>query len=164
MSETVTVSIPESLYRQARELAQARRQSTDAVITEVLAQGLASPTPITAIPPAEEEAAMLREIAAYEEMHGKLLAAHAGEFVAVFAGQLVDHDPDEPALLRRVDIRYPDEVVLLRRVGPLPEQELRIRSPRLEREPSLPGSLPNLIHGSSFTDQISYSVLITAQS
>lgn len=135
MSETVIVSIPETLYRQARALAHARRQSTDAVIAEVLAQGLTSDPSATAIPSIEEEAAMTREIAAYQNMHGELFAAHRGKFVAVFGGQLVDHDADETALLRRIDTRYPDEVVLLRRVGPLPERELRVRSPRLEREP-----------------------------
>jgi hypothetical protein len=78
---------------------------------------------------------MSREIAAYENMHSELITTHDGEFVAVFDGKLIDHDPDELALMRRIDTRYPNEVVLLKRVRPMPERELRILSPRLEREP-----------------------------
>ena len=134
MSGTVLVSIPEALYHQARELARARHQSTDVVISEALAQGLA-PNPVyPAMPSPEDEAAMAEEISAYEAMHSHLLATHAGQFVALFQGHLIDHDPDETALIRRLDAAYPAKVVLVRRVEPLPERELRIRSPRLERE------------------------------
>lgn len=135
MSETVLVSIPEALYHRARELARARHQSTEVVISEALAQGLAPNAVYPAIPSVEDEAVMAGEIAAYESMHNHLLATHAGLFVAFFQGQLIDHDPDETALIRRLDAAYPDKVVLVRRVEPLPERELRLRSPRLEREP-----------------------------
>lgn len=76
---------------------------------------------------------MAREMAAYDAMHADLMSAFAGQYVAVHGGQLVDHDADETALLHRIEARFGDEVVLLKRVVPLPERELRIRSPRLER-------------------------------
>jgi hypothetical protein len=130
MSDYVTVSIPEPLYRRARALARARQRPLDAVIAEVFEQGL-PPEPADVATPAE--VAMAREIAAYEAMHPTLMTAHANEYVAIFGGELVDHDPDQTALLRRIDARFPDDVVLLKRVRPLPEPELRIRSPRLVR-------------------------------
>ena len=134
MSEYVTVSIPKDLYHEARARARARRVSADALITELLAEGLRPAAPAAGAPTAEQEAVMARERAAYEAMHVDLLAAYAGKYVAVHGGQLVDHDADETALLRRIVSRFPGEVVLLKRVVPLPEPELRIRSPRLERD------------------------------
>ena len=88
----------------------------------------------TAVPPVADETAMAYEIAAYEAMHSELIAAYFEEYVAVLGGALVDHDADETTLLRRIESRYPDKVVLLKRVLPLPEPELRLRSPKLERE------------------------------
>lgn len=130
MSEYVSVSIPETLYRRARELARARRQSTDAVIQEALEQLLAARPPVDVAIPSAAEAAMTQETAAYEAMHPELIDAYPGQYVAVFGGKLVDHDSDETVLLRRVEARYPDEIVLLKRVVPLPEPELVIRSPK----------------------------------
>lgn len=130
MSDYVTVSIPEPLYRRARELARARQRPLDAVIAEVFEQGLPPESAETRTP---AEIAMSRETAAYEAMHTTLMATYADEYVAIFGGELVDHDTDQTALLRRIDVRFPNDVVLLKRVRPLPEPELRVRSPRLVR-------------------------------
>lgn len=135
MAEYVSVSIPETLYRRAHELARARRQPTDAIIKEALEQLLTTRQLVdAAVPPVADETAMAYEIAAYEAMHSGLMAAYLGEYVAVLGGKLVDHDADETTLLRRVESQYPDRVVLLKRVLPMPEPELRIRSPKLERD------------------------------
>ena len=74
---------------------------------------------------------MAAEEAAYRNMHAELMARYAGQYVAIYGGRLIDHDPDELALLRRLDAHHPDNVVLMKRVRPLPEPELRVRSPRL---------------------------------
>ena len=135
MAEYVSVSIPETLYRRAHELARARRQPTDAIIKEALEQLLTTrPLVDTAVPPVADETAMAYAIAAHEAMHSELIAAHFEEYVAVIGVELVDHDADETTLLRLIESRYPDKVVLLKRVLPLPEPELRLRSPKLERE------------------------------
>ena len=130
MSTYVTISIPEPLYRRARELARARQRPLDAVIAEVFEQGL---PPESADVRTPAEMAMAREMAAYEAMHATLMANYAGEHVAIFGGELVDHDADQTALLRRVDVHFPDDVVLLKQVRPWPEPKLRVRSPRLVR-------------------------------
>lgn len=130
MPNYVTISIPEPLYRRARELARANQRPLDVVIAEVFEQGLPPESGDIQTP---AELAMAREIVAYEAMHAALMTAYAGEYVAIFGGELVDHDPDQTALLRRIDARFPDDVVLLKRVRPLPEPELRVRSPRLIR-------------------------------
>lgn len=83
---------------------------------------------------AAEEQAMIREEAAYEAMHPELMAQYAGEYVAIYQGQLIDHDQDETALLRRLDAQYPDDVVLMKKVRPLPEPMLHNVSFRLIRD------------------------------
>lgn len=134
MPEYVFVSIPETLYRRAHDLARVRHQSTDVIITEALEQLLAAQSALGFVAPSTaDETAMAREMAAYEAMHADLMSTFAGQYVVLHGGQLVDHDADETALLRRVAAPFGGKVVLLKRVAPLPEPELRIRSPRLER-------------------------------
>ena len=71
--------------------------------------------------------AMLREIEAYHRLHPELLAKFKGQHVAIYQGQLVDHDPDSELLLERTLARFPDQVVLQRKVEDSPEVVLRFR-------------------------------------
>ncbi|MBX3060897.1 MAG: hypothetical protein KF770_30920 [Anaerolineae bacterium] len=59
---------------------------------------------------------MLREIEAFKLMHRQLVQEHLGQYVAIFQGKLVDHDSDPVALLQRIKQKYPDQVVLRRKV------------------------------------------------
>lgn len=74
---------------------------------------------------------MEQEQAAYARLRDSLLETHEGQYVAIHGGQLVDADADEIALLRRINARYPDDIVHIRRVTRGPDRELRIYSPRL---------------------------------
>lgn len=139
MAEQFTITIPESLYRRARALAQSRNRSLDGLIADALDRGLLQTSAEDAYESSfategEDGEKLTRETAAYEAMHAQLLAQYAGEFVAIFNGQLIDHDTDELALLDRLDAEYPEEVVLMKRVLPSPMQEFFVRSPRLERD------------------------------
>ncbi len=69
---------------------------------------MATPTPR---PQTKEqrEADFRRNIAAFETMHPRLLAQYEGQYVALYDGQLVDHDSDENALLDRIFARYGDD-------------------------------------------------------
>ena len=128
MSENVSVSIPESLVRRARELARIRRRSLDAVIAEVLDEAL--PPGGTPEPVDEEDAAVNREMEAYTALHPALQELYSGQHVAILNGQLVDHDPNPEALYRRIIIRYPDRFVWLTKVEEESLTTLRFRSPR----------------------------------
>ena len=128
MPEQVTITISETLYQRAHELARKRNQPVSDVLEEAITLVEAAQAPS-----ASEEAAMAQEEAAYRTMHARLMAEHAGEYVAIYKGDLIDYDEDELALLRRLEEQYPDEVVLMKKVRPLPEPELRFRSPRFIR-------------------------------
>ena len=71
-----------------------------------------------------------REIAAFRQLHASLLKRYRGDYVAIYQGQLVDHDSDKVALLERIDAAYPDEFVLMRPVQEQLEREFYFRSPR----------------------------------
>lgn len=126
MAEQINIPIPQTLYQRVRELARVRKSSVDDVLDSAITLAETTLSQATS-----EEAAMSREEAAYRMMHTELIAHYADEYVAIYQGQLVDHDRDELALLRRLDAQYPNEVVLMKQVRPLPEPELRFRSPRL---------------------------------
>ena len=79
-----------------------------------------------------QRAAMKREIAAYEATHAAFVDEYRGQYVAIFQGQLVDHDADPVALHHRVTETYPGETVLCRQVQREASPMIIMRSPRLE--------------------------------
>lgn len=125
MTHQVTISIPQQLYQRMRNLASAQNQPVDDLLETAVALAEA-----TFIPNAAQVMAMAQEEAAYEALHSELMTHYQGEYVAIYQGQLIDHDPNELSLLRRLDQHYPDQVVLMKQVRPLPEPELHFRSPR----------------------------------
>lgn len=83
------------------------------------------------VPETTREAAMLREEAAFRQLHSSLYEQHAGEYVAIYNEQLVDSDPDQVALYRRIRQQYPDEFVWIGPVTESADEVLVFRSPRL---------------------------------
>jgi hypothetical protein len=127
MATQVTLTVPDTTYQQAKELAQMTSREVEEVLTEPI---------LFAFPSFymdEEMVAMQREEKAFDAMRAELLAKYPDQYVAVYQGVVVDHDADEIPLLTRLNQQYPDEVVLMRQVSPYPPKTLRIRSPRLVR-------------------------------
>ena len=129
MSDYVSISIPEPLYRRARALARARQRPLDAVIAEALEQSL--PQEATG----SEEVAVQREMQAYLALHTELRTTHLGQYVAILDGQLIDQDQDMVTLYGRVYERYPDRFVWLTVVENDPLPTLHFRSPRFASAP-----------------------------
>lgn len=74
-----------------------------------------------------------REREAYERLEPELLTLYKGQYVAIREGQVVDSDPDEMALVRRVYEKLGYGPMYVRKVGaPLPVY--RIGSPRIVRQ------------------------------
>ena len=131
MAEQITINIPQPLYQRVRRLARVRKRPLDDVLESAIQ--LAEET-LSSV--ADDDILMSQEETAYQAMHAELTSLYADEYVAIHQGQLIDHDSDELALLRRLDSQYPNEIVLMKRVRPLPEPELRFRSPRFVRNES----------------------------
>ena len=123
-----TLEIPVELYDRIERLAALK----DTPVAYILEKALT--LAIDQMEIGDDDARMDLEEAAYHAMHAELFEKYAGQYVAIHNGRLVDSDPDEMALYFRIDERFPDEVVLQKKVRELPEPDLRIRSPRFLRE------------------------------
>jgi hypothetical protein len=125
MGTKVTLNLPDEVYRQAETAARQARRPLPDVLAEVITQAF----PSFSVSPQREQ--MEREQRAYERMHAELVARYLGEYVAIHAEALVDHDPDITILAQRVHARLADQVVHIRQVeASLDEPELRVRTPR----------------------------------
>lgn len=149
MAESRTLEIPVELYERIERLAAVREAPVSYVVKEALtlvvgqmeistdeATGELPEPDIPVQSPyfARESAAIRKEEAAYRAMHSELFEKHAGQYVAIFNGELVDFDADESALYSRIDQRFPDDVVLMKKVEESPEKIYHFRSPRFVRE------------------------------
>lgn len=123
-----TLEIPAELYERIERLAAVREESAAYVLEKALAFVEDQPEID------DDDAKMDLEEAAYESIHSELFEKYAGQYVAIHNGQLVDTDPDEMALYFRINERYPNDIVLLKKVRVLPEPDLHYRSPRFYRE------------------------------
>lgn len=73
--------------------------------------------------PADE--AVEREREAFIALHPMLLVKYPGEEVAIYGGQVVDHDKDGVALSSRIYQRFPNEFVW---IAPVTDQPLEVRT------------------------------------
>ena len=73
------------------------------------------------------------EAAAFRVMHDELHTQFLGQYVAIYRGEVVDHDFNFQVLHSRIRQQYGRQPVLLRRVEIKPERALTFRSPRFER-------------------------------
>lgn len=62
-----------------------------------------------------------REIEAFHRLHPTLWEKYPGEYAAIHNGQLVDHDTDRVALLKRLTQNFPDVFVLVRPIRENPD-------------------------------------------
>ncbi len=129
MSRQITLSMPEELYVQVERVAVTTRRNVADVILETISHSF-EPFPVNAA-----RFAMQKEVEAYKALHANLAKSYMGEYVAVYQGQLVDHDSDPVALHERITSKFPNKIVLSRKVQEVAEPILHMRSPRLERIP-----------------------------
>lgn len=132
---TMTVTLSNGISDRVRRIAARREQTIDLVVEELLAQALPfSESGESIVNLAEPDDIIAREIAAFHVLHRQLWATYPGEYVAIHEGQLIDHDLDRVALGERIDDKFPDQFVLLRRVEQAPERTLYFRSPKLSHK------------------------------
>ncbi len=126
--QTITLTLPVSVLRQVAQVAAQTNREIDQVLRSVVTHSF----PAVFVHP--QRAAMQQEEAAFRRMQNELIATYLGQFVAIFDGLVVDHDKDEDGLIKRLNIRYPTETVLVRQVTDDQDKVLCIRSPRLIRD------------------------------
>ena len=127
----IKISLPPKAYQQWQRWATMNGQDVATLMAEYLRQAAPTSTDELPMPPAEPNTAVESERIAYERLLPTLQQTHAGQFVAIHGGELVDADMDEAALFARIDNRYPQAFVWLAQVGMETEPEFVLRTPRL---------------------------------
>lgn len=127
MTKQITLEVSDAVYDEMNTVA---RQSGRDVAT-MLMDVLVDEQPWLHVSPERE--AMLRERKAFFDMLPELLTQYPQEFVAVLDGQVVDHDEDKIALLKRREDQFPNQPVFIRQVLPQFDDTLHMRSPRFVR-------------------------------
>ena len=131
MPTQVILDLPDKMYERVHHLAELRQQAVAEVITGVLDHALPSDKLDAEIEEsAEANEALDREMQAYIAMHPLLKEKYFGQHVAVYGGQLIDHDENFDALYERVRQQYPDEIVWMSTVKAEPIETIYMRSPR----------------------------------
>lgn len=125
MSKELTIILPDDVYHQFKSAAEASQQD----VAEVVAEAAVANIPQLAIHPRWQE--MEREEAAFRDMHEELLLKYLDQYVAIYQGNVVDHDEEFDEIIGRIDEAYPDDIVFISRVSAESERTLRFRSPRL---------------------------------
>lgn len=132
MIKDVSVTIPQPIYRRVRQLALARNQPVGDVLANVLDEALPlDDEDVGTKPISTDDEAADREMHAYIAMHPMLKKNFLGMHVAIYNGELIDHDQSYEALYKRIDKQFPDEFVWLATVEEEPMRTLVFRSPRL---------------------------------
>lgn len=126
METIVSIGIPQKLFQRVQALASERHQAVPDLLEEAI-ELVEGSLPVDD----KEDHQMFLEEEAYQIMHHELMTQFAGQYVAIFQGKVVDNDQDEMALLDRINARFPQQIVLLKQVQPLPEPDIFVRSPRL---------------------------------
>jgi hypothetical protein len=118
------LAVSTKTFSQLTKVAQEKELDVEVLAEQVIGQFLQ----------ADAEQKMAREIEAFRAMHSRLLSQYPNQYVAIYQGQLVDHDADQLALFLRVDQQYPNEVVLIRQVLPEVDPVYTIHSTRFSRD------------------------------
>ena len=125
MTKQVTLDLPDAVYEHMKQVATADSRS----FAEILSDAIVQAKPTLYVHP--QRSAMQNEKAAFLAMHARLLDENEGQYVAMFQGQLIDHDQDVLALAERIERDYSGDVVLITKVVDQADRVLQFRSPRL---------------------------------
>ncbi|MEZ4706548.1 MAG: DUF5678 domain-containing protein [Caldilineaceae bacterium] len=136
MSVQVSITLSDRLSQRVRRLAQQRQEEIMTVIERILEEGL----PETAdeaqwVDLSEPDPHVEAEMRAYLALYPHLKERYGGQYVAIYEGQLVDHDADFDILYDRIDGAYPNQFVWISKIGEEPLETFTVRSPHFSAEP-----------------------------
>lgn len=120
MSTEVLLTVPDEVYDQVEQAANNAARNVADLLLETITRTFAPP------PIDPKRAQMNRNVATYQALHAQLAKIYLGQYVAIYQGQLVDYDADPIVLLQRIRAKYPDQVMLRRKVEPVAEREIHI--------------------------------------
>jgi hypothetical protein len=118
---TIGLTLSKSATNQLRRLAETKGATAEELAEQAVRQFLRD----------ETGRALQQESAAFRAMHADLTLKYAGDYVAIYGGQVIDHDADQLALVLRIEERYRDAPVLIKQVATEIDEVYHVHSPRL---------------------------------
>ena len=115
MSDQISITLSNNLSERVRHLAQQRHEDNITVVEQILNEALPTDNQdATWLELSEPDEAVDREMRAYIALHPQLKQTYFGKHVAIYHGQLIDHDDNFDVLYDRVDQAYPKRAAELR--------------------------------------------------
>jgi hypothetical protein len=118
----MSITLEPKLQTKLEQIAQQTGRSAEEIASEAIRTHLE-----------ELDARVLEdEQRAYQRLYPELRERYPQKYVAIYAGRVVDVDPDFEELFVRIKRQFGDQIVLMRRVGDSLVEEYNFRSPRME--------------------------------
>ena len=117
-----TIQLPQELYEAVRQKALAQQETTEDLVIEWVSAHLdeAAYDDMTQ--------AFEQEVAAFERLKTTLLAQYAGQYVAIYQGQVVGVGEDRLTLVKEVYRRFGEVPCYIEQVSSEPLRRVRITS------------------------------------
>ena len=117
-----TIQLPQDLYEAVRQKALAQQKTTEDLVIEWVSSHLdeAAYDDMTQ--------AFEQEVAAFERLKTTLLAQYAGQYVAIYQGQVVGVGEDRLTLVKEVYRRFGEVPCYIEQVSSEPLRRVRITS------------------------------------
>lgn len=118
------IQLPQDLYDAVRKKALVRKTSPENLVVEWLSERLNDDEDGQA----EWLTAIKAEAEAFARLKPNLIPEYAGQYVAIYGGELIGSDENEFALLREIHQQYGPIPCCIDRVDDLPMRKARITS------------------------------------
>lgn len=122
-----TIQLPQALYEAVRKKAVAQQKTTDALVIQWVSKHLEESET------SEIMQAFEQEVEAFERLKPVLLAQYAGQYVAIYQGQVVASGGEKLALLDKVREQFGNVVCYIEKVSPDSPRTVRMPSARVAR-------------------------------
>lgn len=123
-----TIQLPQDLYETVRKQAKAQQKTADSLVVEWVSER------VDETEKSEINQAFEREIAAFEQLKPTLLEQYAGQYVAIYQGNVVGSGDEKLTLLHEVRERLGRVVCYIEKVVPISPRTVRIPSVRATRQ------------------------------
>lgn len=120
----ITLELPQTLLETIQQQASASDKTVSEYVADLIGEKLPSPVTKTS-----QVDSFHQEVAAFENLKSDLLKRYAGQFVAIYQGQVVGYGEDETVLFRQMLARYGAVPCYIEKVAP--------ETPRRARMPSI---------------------------
>lgn len=123
----VTIDLDETTYALISNEAKIKHSNLEDMVVQAILEKY-NPWEMSGNDPMEAE------FEAYVQLHSELYQSYPNQWVAIYGGQLIDHDSSIDALETRLAISHPNATIYVDKVTSQIVREIVVRSPKFSRE------------------------------